>query len=145
VDIKFNCAGCGTHIVIDEAGAGLAVQCPRCGQALTVPTASAAESAAGKPGLPLDFGEIIQSAIHAAAQDIEAGILDDDQKLDAHFRAQSPEMLAASFGKANARAFLEGKMSGNELLNSGFKIAPGELAELLSEMETIGKCRKNPD
>jgi hypothetical protein len=44
VDIKFNCAGCGTHIVIDEAGAGMSVQCPKCGQSLTVPMASAIDS-----------------------------------------------------------------------------------------------------
>jgi len=37
MDIKFNCAGCGTHIVIDEAGAGMAVQCPKCGASLNVP------------------------------------------------------------------------------------------------------------
>jgi SPP1 gp7 family putative phage head morphogenesis protein len=36
-DIKFNCAGCGTHIVIDEAGAGMSVPCPNCGASLNVP------------------------------------------------------------------------------------------------------------
>jgi tetratricopeptide (TPR) repeat protein len=36
-DIKFNCAGCGTHIVIDEAGAGMSVPCPTCGASLIVP------------------------------------------------------------------------------------------------------------
>jgi SPP1 gp7 family putative phage head morphogenesis protein len=37
VDIKFNCTACGTHIAIDEAGAGLSVQCPTCGASLIVP------------------------------------------------------------------------------------------------------------
>jgi hypothetical protein len=63
--------------------------------------------------------------------------LDDDQKLDAYFRDHSPEDLTASFGKANARAFLEGKMSGKELLTSGFKLSPETLARLRSQMETI--------
>jgi type II secretion system protein G len=40
VDITFNCDSCGQHIVVDEAGAGLPVQCPKCGQPLTVPRQS---------------------------------------------------------------------------------------------------------
>jgi len=40
MDITFGCTGCGQHIVIDKEGAGLSVQCPKCGQLLTVPTAS---------------------------------------------------------------------------------------------------------
>jgi Holliday junction resolvasome RuvABC ATP-dependent DNA helicase subunit len=38
MDITFNCDQCGQNIVIDEAGAGLATECPRCGQPLTVPS-----------------------------------------------------------------------------------------------------------
>lgn len=38
MDITFSCTSCGTHIVIDAAGAGMSVQCPKCGQSLTVPT-----------------------------------------------------------------------------------------------------------
>ena len=34
MDITFNCTRCGQSIVIDEAGAGLAMQCPKCGQPL---------------------------------------------------------------------------------------------------------------
>src|SRR5437667_7567781 len=37
MDITFNCEKCGQHIVIDEAGAGLEVQCPNCSQPLAVP------------------------------------------------------------------------------------------------------------
>jgi predicted Zn finger-like uncharacterized protein len=40
MDITFSCTSCGTHIVIDAAGAGMSVQCPKCGQSLTVPTAN---------------------------------------------------------------------------------------------------------
>jgi len=39
MDITFNCGSCGQHIVVDEAGAGMAVQCPKCGQTLSVPMA----------------------------------------------------------------------------------------------------------
>jgi predicted nucleic acid-binding Zn ribbon protein len=37
MDIEFNCGWCGQHIAIDEAGAGLSIECPKCGQPLTVP------------------------------------------------------------------------------------------------------------
>ena len=37
MDISFNCDKCGQRIVIDEAGAGMAVQCPSCGAELIVP------------------------------------------------------------------------------------------------------------
>jgi len=37
MDITFACEKCGQHLVIDEAGASLAIQCPKCGVSLTVP------------------------------------------------------------------------------------------------------------
>lgn len=37
MDITFNCNKCGQNIAIDEAGAGLGVECPKCGQPLEVP------------------------------------------------------------------------------------------------------------
>lgn len=40
MDITFNCGSCGQRIVIDEAGAGTNVECPKCGQYLTVPKAA---------------------------------------------------------------------------------------------------------
>ena len=150
MDIKFNCTGCGTHLVIDAAGAGTTVPCPTCGQSLTVPPAAAfeagkADTTPAKPEQALDFREIIQSAIVSAAREIESGILDDDRKLDYHFRKQSPLVLEASFGKANARAFLDGKISGRELLDSRHVLSPEDFARLQTQMETIGQRRKNPD
>jgi len=54
MDISFNCTSCGTHIVIDEAGAGMSVQCPKCNQCLTVPTAGTINSpAAPAPPSPV--------------------------------------------------------------------------------------------
>lgn len=44
MDVTFNCTTCGTHIVIDEAGAGMSVQCPKCGESLTVPKANTTDS-----------------------------------------------------------------------------------------------------
>ncbi len=126
VDIKFNCTGCGTHIVIDEAGAGLSVQCPRCGQALTVPPARA------------DVVIDASSAIQQAVAEIESGLFDDDKKLDEYFRKQSPAVLAASFGKKHAKAFLDGKINGKELLDSGFKLSPKDFSDLSDKFKSLG-------
>ncbi len=41
MDIEFKCYHCGQPVVIDAAGAGQSVQCPKCGQLLTVPKATA--------------------------------------------------------------------------------------------------------
>jgi hypothetical protein len=38
MDITFACESCGQSIVIDEGGTGLRVECPKCGQPLTVPS-----------------------------------------------------------------------------------------------------------
>jgi hypothetical protein len=48
-DIRFSCSKCDHHMVIDEAGAGMAVTCPECGHSTTVPKLSEA-SAEGASG-----------------------------------------------------------------------------------------------
>lgn len=40
MDISFYCMRCGQHVVIAEAGAGITVQCPKCGDSLSVPKAA---------------------------------------------------------------------------------------------------------
>lgn len=42
MDISFNCSKCGQHILIDEVGAGIEIQCPNCQFGLIVPTPEAA-------------------------------------------------------------------------------------------------------
>jgi uncharacterized Zn finger protein len=37
MDIRFSCPKCEHHMVIDETGAGLTVQCPQCGADAKVP------------------------------------------------------------------------------------------------------------
>jgi len=39
MDITFSCPLCGQHMVIDEAGAGMVVPCPKCEQDVQVPGA----------------------------------------------------------------------------------------------------------
>jgi DNA-directed RNA polymerase subunit M/transcription elongation factor TFIIS len=38
MDIAFGCPQCQQHVVIDEAGAGLLVACPKCGREIRVPS-----------------------------------------------------------------------------------------------------------
>jgi hypothetical protein len=38
MDITFSCDGCGQRLTIDEAGAGITIDCPRCGKPSYVPS-----------------------------------------------------------------------------------------------------------
>jgi DNA-directed RNA polymerase subunit M/transcription elongation factor TFIIS len=44
MDIFFSCQTCGQHMVIDEAGAGIVIQCPKCSRDVGVPKAVASNS-----------------------------------------------------------------------------------------------------
>lgn len=45
-DIVFACAHCATSYVVDAAAAGVTLQCQRCGQPTTVPSADSVAAAA---------------------------------------------------------------------------------------------------
>lgn len=49
IDIYFFCGSCGQHMVIDEAGVGIVILCPRCARSVTVPTPSEPKSAPVSP------------------------------------------------------------------------------------------------
>jgi len=36
-DIFFKCAACGKYLVVDDTGAGLAIDCPDCNNPITIP------------------------------------------------------------------------------------------------------------
>ena len=44
MDITFSCTKCGQHIAVDKSGAGLLVDCPKCGVPLEVPYSTSPES-----------------------------------------------------------------------------------------------------
>ena len=44
MDIYFFCGSCGQNLVVDDAGAGLTIQCPQCRADLTVPGVSEPKS-----------------------------------------------------------------------------------------------------
>jgi predicted Zn finger-like uncharacterized protein len=60
MDISFNCSNCGTHIVIDAAGAGISVQCPKCNQSLTVPATSTIDS----PSVPAPSSPVAPACLY---------------------------------------------------------------------------------
>ncbi|MGA2220412.1 MAG: hypothetical protein ABSH21_01300 [Verrucomicrobiia bacterium] len=60
MDIEFYCFKCGQHIVIDEAGAGQAVNCPKCGQPLAVPQTQPGPS---KPMTPAHIPPVISKPV----------------------------------------------------------------------------------
>ena len=38
MDITFNCDKCGQQLEIDESGAGMVIQCPKCAASVAVPS-----------------------------------------------------------------------------------------------------------
>ena len=50
MDINFSCDQCGQHLVVEAAGAGLIIPCPKCGWNIKVPApAPPAPTDAAKP------------------------------------------------------------------------------------------------
>ena len=49
MDISFGCPECQQHMVIDEAGAGLVVACPKCGRETRVPSLATSPANASRP------------------------------------------------------------------------------------------------
>jgi len=47
MDVIFNCPKCDQELAVDSSGAGTEINCPSCGEAITIP---AAEAVAGRPG-----------------------------------------------------------------------------------------------
>lgn len=52
MEITFSCTKCGQHIAVDAAGAGIAVNCPKCGASIEVPYKS---KPLDKPASPPSF------------------------------------------------------------------------------------------
>jgi DNA-directed RNA polymerase subunit RPC12/RpoP len=72
MDISFNCDKCGQQIVIDEAGAGLQVECPKCGNSLQVANRSVGRKH-GDPGTERRNQAEVQR-LHDWIDDIEKAI-----------------------------------------------------------------------
>jgi len=56
MDIIFNCPHCEQEMAIDSSGAGSEIQCPSCGQKITIPAAATPPASISAPAGPADGG-----------------------------------------------------------------------------------------
>lgn len=127
MDTAFICDKCGQHIVIDESGTGMTVRCPSCNDNLIVPAKGRAVKI---PPITVN----VAGAIETLAKAVDAGLLDDDTKLDAFLKHRSPRALEAVYGKDAARAYQSGDISARELQKSGPKLTLAEYNAILHEL-----------
>ncbi|MEI6083893.1 MAG: UvrD-helicase domain-containing protein [Verrucomicrobiota bacterium] len=69
MDIHFHCEKCQQRLVVEEAGAGVQVQCPNCGQQLTVPVSKPASPQAA------DFLEQLNPSQREAVTTLDGPVL----------------------------------------------------------------------
>ena len=68
MDIIFNCPHCEQEMAIDSSGAGSEIQCPSCGQKITIPDAPTPPPHESAPAAPADGGHQHTIASSAAAK-----------------------------------------------------------------------------
>jgi hypothetical protein len=68
MDINFDCVKCGQHIVIDESGAGLKVNCPKCDTDLIVPASKGESPVPEPPVISALQSEPLVYVLHDSAQ-----------------------------------------------------------------------------
>jgi DNA-directed RNA polymerase subunit RPC12/RpoP len=67
MDIIFNCPNCQQELVVDSAGAGTEIECPACGETITIPK----ESTKPAPEVAAPTGQPINPIAASAAAKIE--------------------------------------------------------------------------
>lgn len=67
MDIIFDCPNCQQELVVDNAGAGTEIECPACGETITIPK----ESTKPMPEVVLSGGQPINPIAASAAAKIE--------------------------------------------------------------------------
>jgi DNA-directed RNA polymerase subunit RPC12/RpoP len=68
MDIIFNCPHCEQEMAIDSSGAGTEIQCPSCGEKITIPAAPTPPPRESSPAAPSDGGHQHTIASSAAAK-----------------------------------------------------------------------------
>jgi DNA-directed RNA polymerase subunit RPC12/RpoP len=68
MDIIFNCPHCEQEMAIDSSGAGSEIQCPSCGQKITIPAGATPPPHEPAPAVPADGGHQHTIASSAAAK-----------------------------------------------------------------------------
>jgi len=65
MDIVFNCPNCDQEMAVDQAGAGSEIECPSCGEKITIPSSGKVTTGSLPAVAPPPSGTV--SAIHASA------------------------------------------------------------------------------
>lgn len=90
MDVIFNCPKCDQELAVDSSGAGSEIECPSCGETITIPEEDAAHS--GIPTLPPEeTGARIGNPANPIASSAAA-------KVEMHLRVpinKAPEVLIA--------------------------------------------------
>ena len=69
MDIIFDCPNCQQELVVDSAGAGTEIDCPACGETITIPK----QSTKAAPEVVASTGQPINPIAASAAAKIRAG------------------------------------------------------------------------
>jgi hypothetical protein len=68
MDIVFNCPHCEQELAVDNSGAGSEIQCPSCGEQITIPAAVTPPVPENAPAAPMGGGPAHSIASSAAAK-----------------------------------------------------------------------------
>ena len=126
-DIVFDCPHCGHNLVIDYRGAGLQINCAKCGQAVSVPIPEDMSIA----DLDVEPGEILKQLFKTRRmlRDAENRIVELENELAA---ANQREMALGQTANSVAQVRLEL----GELVR-GISSGAARMAELLAAGETV--------
>jgi DNA-directed RNA polymerase subunit RPC12/RpoP len=67
MDIVFDCPNCEQELAVDSAGAGTEIECPACGETITIPEKSTKPAPAGAPPAEAPAPSLAPSAIASSA------------------------------------------------------------------------------
>lgn len=62
MDIVFNCPNCDQELAVDSSGAGTDIECPSCGETITIPNESTKTAVEGEPAAGVGISPIATSA-----------------------------------------------------------------------------------
>ncbi len=99
MDIIFDCPNCQQELVVDSAGAGTEIDCPACGETITIPRQStkAAPEAAPPTGQPVN--PIAASAAAKVEKHLKVPVRDKPSELLIKATDAPPEVVTKSANK----------------------------------------------
>ena len=81
MDLIFNCPKCEQELAVDSSGAGSAIRCPSCGEAITIPIQESVVAASGVEGSPPGGeGHPVSAMASSAAAKVEMHLRVPDHK-----------------------------------------------------------------